>query len=340
MSMNEEPSPLGAALDAATPQNGSAAVDATDAAVADTAQDPSDTLSPAVRRLVRQFDLDVTGIHGTGPSGRIRVGDVIGLLEGRQDSGKRDAPVRAAAPGESDELAAGPIEPVESDPLDALAPSPEPPAAFEAVAPVPRPPAAVERAALAATPTTTVFDCDLSRVLAHRRKLRRNNVELLTTSYFVTALAAALESAPRITAGELARFGVSLTTADGRLRGSVLGIPDTLPESLEERVRAVDIALRANLHTPLEHANLLVHHHGESGSVLATPTPLGAGHTASVGIGRVRREIAIRLVDGAETPRIAPRCYLSLSFLAERVPLHDANRVLAAAVAILESWPE
>ena len=52
------------------------------------------TLSPAVRRLVRQFDLDITGIHGTGPSGRIRVGDVMGLLGGRTDTGNRDAPRR------------------------------------------------------------------------------------------------------------------------------------------------------------------------------------------------------------------------------------------------------
>jgi hypothetical protein len=120
----------------------------------------------------------------------------------------------------------------------------------------------------------------------------------------------------------------------------VLAVPETLPEPLDERVRAVDIALRANLHTPLEHANLLVHHYGESGSVLATPTPLGAGHAASVGIGRIRREIVVRTIDGVEAPRVAARCYLSLSFLADRVPLHDANRMLAAAVAILETWPE
>src|SRR5688572_1299061 len=172
MSENEEPSP------------------------SDTAPDPSDALSPAVRRLVRQFDLDVTGIHGTGPSGRIRVGDVIGLLDGRKDSGNRDAPVREAAAEIGAELVADGGETVE--PIDPVAPS------------APEPPAAVARAAHAAAPTTTVFDCDLSRALAHRRKLRGDNVELLTTSYFVTALAAALESAPEITAGELARFGVSL----------------------------------------------------------------------------------------------------------------------------------
>src|SRR5436190_22273970 len=58
-----------------------------------------DGLSPAVRRLVRQYDLDITGIHGTGPDGRIRVGDVIGMLGGRTDAtgARAGEPTRAAA---------------------------------------------------------------------------------------------------------------------------------------------------------------------------------------------------------------------------------------------------
>jgi 2-oxoglutarate dehydrogenase E2 component (dihydrolipoamide succinyltransferase) len=317
MSTTDDPLPSAAAPDEASPQTGEAAAGAR----TDAAADASDTLSPAVRRLVRQFDLDVTGIHGTGPSGRIRVGDVMGLLAGRKDTGKRDAPPRAAPPDND-------AEPSGDD------------AILETLAIEAEPQAAAEPAAHAVVPMTTVFDCDLSRVLAHRRKLRRDNVEVLTTSYFLTALAAALEKAPALAAGEGPRFGVSLTTADGRLRTSMVGVPETLPEALDERVRAVDVALRANLHTPLEHSNLLVHHYGESGSLLATPTPIGAGHAASVGIGRIRREIVVRVVDGVETPRVAACCHVSLSFFPDRVPLHDANRALAAAVAILESWPE
>jgi pyruvate/2-oxoglutarate dehydrogenase complex dihydrolipoamide acyltransferase (E2) component len=296
---------------------------------------PDDTLSPAVRRLVRQFDLDITGIHGTGPSGRIRVGDVVGLLGGRTDTGKRDAPKRAAAPDAD-------VEPSHDDDAIALiAPRAEPLAIVDPDTPAAEArAAAAEPATHAAVPTTTVFECDMSRVLAHRRRLRGDNVELLTTSYFLTALAAAFEKAPELTAGEPARFGVSLTAADGRLRTSVLQVPETLPTSPDERVRAVDIALRANLHTPLQHSNLLVHHHGESGSLLATPTPIGAGHVASVGIGRLHREIVARVIDGAESARFATCCHVSLSFFPDRVPLHDANRALAAAVEILETWPE
>ena len=63
--------------------------------------DPADTLSPAVRRLVRQYDLDITGIHGTGPEGRIRVGDVISVLGPRAASTRfrsRTIPVQSVAP--------------------------------------------------------------------------------------------------------------------------------------------------------------------------------------------------------------------------------------------------
>jgi 2-oxoglutarate dehydrogenase E2 component (dihydrolipoamide succinyltransferase) len=302
-----------AALGAAAALGAGAALGAAEAAPA-----PGDALSPAVRRLVRQFDLDITGIHGTGPSGRIRVGDVMGLLGGRTDSGNRDAaPVRSDdARDDENGIDVGRGARIEADV-----------------------PLSTETAVQ--LPTSTVFDCDLTRVLAHRKKLRLDDVEVLTTSYFLTALAEALDATPEITAGHAPRFGVELTTADGELRSAFL---DTAAVSwdraLDERVRAFDATFRANLDADLSEANLLVHHYGESGSLLATPTPIGAGHAASVGIGRVRREIVVRTVDGAETPRVAARCYLTLSFLGDQVPLHHANRALAAAVAILEAWPE
>jgi pyruvate/2-oxoglutarate dehydrogenase complex dihydrolipoamide acyltransferase (E2) component len=308
MSTNEEQTPLGPAPEGASSQNG----EPTAERAAEPPVDPAETLSPAVRRLVRQFDLDITGIHGTGPAGRIRVGDVMGLLNGRTDSGNRDAPAR---PADTDsDLDAG----------DA--------ARAEAVAALP--------AATAQVPTSTIFDCDLGRVLAHRKQLRLEEIELLTTSYFLTALAAALDAAPEVTAGHAPRFGVLLTTTDGGLRSALLDTAAVAwDSSLDERVRAVDAALRANLDVDVSAANLLVHHYGESGSLLATPTPIGSGHAASIGIGRLRREIAVRTNDGVETPRVATRCYLSLSFFEHSVPLHHANRALAAATGILERWP-
>jgi pyruvate/2-oxoglutarate dehydrogenase complex dihydrolipoamide acyltransferase (E2) component len=323
MSMSEEKAPQRAVPGEASSQSAEAP-DAADVARPEAvgaegaAAGLQDALSPAVRRLVRQFDLDITGIHGTGPAGRIRVGDVMGLLNGRQDTGRRDAPARPAVPDDDAGLDSSVGETADSEPA------------------MPMPAATVMQ-----VPTSTVFDCDVSRVLSHRKKLRLGEVELLTTSYFLTALTAALDATPEITAGHAPRFGVALSTTGGEQRSAFLDTAALSWDSaLDERVRAVDAALRANLDADDSTANLLVHHYGESGSLLATPTPIGAGHAASIGIGRVRREIVVRTVDGVETPRVAARCYLSLSFFPDNVPLHHANRALADAVRILESWPE
>lgn len=281
-------------------------------------------LSPAVRRLVRQFDLDITGIHGTGPAGRIRVGDVMGLLGGRTDSGNRDV---LARPLSEDDV---PLDESEAEADVGVAPA----------TPLPLPTAAAT-APHSAVPTSSVFECDLGRVLAHRKKLRNDNLELLTTSYFVTALAAALDATPEITAGHPPRLGVWLTTANGDLRAAFLDIATvSWDAALDERVCAVDAALRANFDADATAANLLVHHYGESGSLLATPTPIGTGHAASIGIGCVRREMVIRVINGVETARVAARCYLSISFFDDRVPFHRANRALADSVRILENWPD
>jgi 2-oxoglutarate dehydrogenase E2 component (dihydrolipoamide succinyltransferase) len=279
-----------------------------------------DDLSPAVRRLVRQFDLDVTGIHGTGPAGRIRVSDVIGMLGGRTDSGNRDAAPRPPPPehDESQDVVEAQAQPIADEAASSTAPAP-----------------------LAFAPSTAVFDCDLGRVLLHRKRLRENHVDLLLASYFLTAVAEALPAAPELAAEGTSELGLLLSTADGAARTSIVDLSASEGAAvLEQRLRSIDAALRTNIDTPAAGAGLLVYHYGESGSILTAPTPIAAEHTASVGIGRVRREVVVRSVDGAESPRVAARCYVTLSFRPERADLHRAQRFLAHAVRVLEQWPE
>ena len=127
-----------------------------------------------MRRLVRQFDLDITGIHGTGPAGRIRVGDVMGLLGGRTDSGKRDVPARLLP---EDDVT--PLDDPEAE-AEAAAEVLEADVAVTPATPLPLP-TTTETAPHSTVPTSSVFECDLGRVLAHRKKLRSDHVELLTT---------------------------------------------------------------------------------------------------------------------------------------------------------------
>jgi pyruvate/2-oxoglutarate dehydrogenase complex dihydrolipoamide acyltransferase (E2) component len=281
-----------------------------------------DGLSPAVRRLVRQYDLDITGIHGTGPDGRIRVGDVIGMLGPRAEQAvhgpvpPRPAPVEVEAGAED-------VDTKQDEPATAT------PAATTAAS-----------ATTPAAVTTTVFECDVGRVLAHRKRLRAENVELLLTSYFLAAYVEALGAVPVLALGAAPCIGVELTTADGETRTLTLDASGTAELPLSERARTIDAALRRSVGADLADANLLVHHYGASGSLIATPTPLGVGHVASLGIGRVRREIVLRNIDGDETPRVTTRCHLSLSFLPEHVTLARANQFLAHTVRVLEQWPD
>jgi pyruvate/2-oxoglutarate dehydrogenase complex dihydrolipoamide acyltransferase (E2) component len=314
MSTSEEPGPLAAAEPSAAPE--SVELEAASGAAPPAEHgDPHTALSPAVRRLVRQFDLDITGVHGTGPAGRIRVGDIMNLLDGRTDSGSRSAAFSGTFVAATND--------------DAASPEPEP-GTGPVVAPA--------TPASAATPTTTVFDCDLSPVLAHRKKLRQNDVDLTLTSYFVAALGDAFGAVPEV-GPKVTSLGLRLTTTDGATRTAFVDLAN-VAGTHEERVRAADAAIKRGLDADLANAPLLVHHYGESGSLLATPTPFGVDHAASIGIGRVRREIVLRNVDGVEQPRVAARCYVSLSFLADRIAFDRANRFVAHAVRVLEQWPD
>ncbi len=310
--------PLGAAVSEEAAGESPRLEDAAAVALSDPMADSAnaDPLSPAVRRLVRQYDLDVTGIHGTGPSGRIRVGDVIGLIGNRAETAPSAAAERPSRPSPSAQ-------------------------------PVPRQDSAraetdddFEPAAAHANPTSTIFECDLGRVLSHRKQQRLANVELLLTSYFVAACKQALLAVEEITAGRPACFGVELASAEGDTRSALVDTAE-LPatESWHDHLLAIDAELKANVGTDLATANLLVHHFGASGSLVATPTPIAHGHAASLGIGRVRREVVVRTVDGEDVPRVAPTCFLSLSFLPDRLALQRANLFMARLVHALEQWP-
>lgn len=285
------------------------------------AGDPAKTLSPAVRRLVRQYDLDITGIHGTGPSGRIRVGDVIGML------------------GERTEPAGGP----EASRRDEEIADAEPDA--RAAAPYrtgPRPTADAAPGRSAAMPTTSIFECDLGRVLAHRKHQRLRGDEILLTSYYLVACTEAINAVPEVCATDAAAsLGITFGTTGG---DSTTAIVDTTADaalgSLDSRLRELDRKLRGADDTAHGDVALWIHHYGASGSLLAVPTPLAGGHGASLGVGAVRRQVVVRAVDGMEAPRVAALCYLSLSFDLDRVTLDRANRFLGQLVRVLEQWPD
>ncbi len=91
-------------------------------------------LSPVVRRLIREHDLDPDLIAGSGIGGRITRKDVLDAIDERQRGGAPAAPAPATAPEAAPApgvAAAAPADPAPADP----APAASPPAPVAAAAP-------------------------------------------------------------------------------------------------------------------------------------------------------------------------------------------------------------
>jgi len=154
-------------------------------------------LSPAVRKLLEEHDLDPATIAATGPKGNLTKGDVLQAVEEKL-GGKRAPAERAAAPAAASSRAA-PADsraaraeeaereraaaPTPERPVTAPQPAVEPTAAPKEAKPAPPAPAAPERpvARPAGGREERVRMTRLRRRIAERLKEAQNTAAMLTT---------------------------------------------------------------------------------------------------------------------------------------------------------------
>jgi 2-oxoglutarate dehydrogenase E2 component (dihydrolipoamide succinyltransferase) len=132
--------------------------------------EPRGPLSPAVRRLVEQRDLDPAAIAGTGKGGRLTKEDVLRFLD-NEPPAAGTAPVPAAARVPAAAAPAAPPERAEPGPAPSL-PAPAPPAIR---------PAAGPRHAAAEESTERVAMTLLRRRIAERLVEAQRTAAILTT---------------------------------------------------------------------------------------------------------------------------------------------------------------
>jgi len=301
-------------------------------------------LSPSVRRLVRHYDLDITGIRGSGPEGRIRVGDVMPLLGARgalpgDDDSERSVEDDDETGARSPAAAAG-GQADKQQKTDSSIPS------------MPRSAAAQQHEARIAT---VVFECDLSPVLHRQAQAQAQGDTLDLNAYIAFACAAALQAEPDIN-GDPLRVDLAVharsDAAPVLLRHArTLSVPD-----IGRRLRAADAesagqpagpsatspgAEAPDTDMPLGQAEpaatFSIRNYGDSGSVLSFPTVLARHTRAALGVGKVRKVVAVKQVNGSDTPRITAQCYLSLSFDTDTVSEAQACRYLSECVRALET---
>jgi 2-oxoglutarate dehydrogenase E2 component (dihydrolipoamide succinyltransferase) len=276
-------------------------------------------LSPAVRQLIRQHDLDPARIAGSGRGGRITVQDVERYLQ------KRAVP---AAPLAGQRIPHSPLRRRIAQHM-------------------------VQSALHTAPHVTAVFEADLTRIVADRARRRaefeQHGLKLTYTAYFVAAVVQALRAVPEVNSRWhedaleiLADCNIGIATAaPGGLLVPVIhraqeldlpGIARRLGE-LTERARAGKLEPHE-----LQNGTFTITNHGTSGSLLATPI-IHQPQSAILGIGKIEKRVVVLEEAGRDLLAICPCAYVTLTIDHRALDGFQANRFLTAFVEALTTAP-
>jgi 2-oxoglutarate dehydrogenase E2 component (dihydrolipoamide succinyltransferase) len=296
-------------------------------------------LSPSVRRLLAEHEISVNEVAGTGRNGRVTAEDVE-----RAASGRGAAPRAAAQKPDVAEAPAGPTA-----------------AASDGHSRIPHTPIRrriaehMVRSLVQAPHVTTLFEADLTRVLAHRARFAGNfeaqGARLTLTAYFIVACARALRAHPQVNA--TFRDDALELHADANIGvGTALGNEGLIVPVLHraQELNLFGVALRLGQMVAAARAGKLaasdvrggtftISNHGVGGSLLAAPIVINQPQVAILGVGKVERRVCALTIDGAEMIAIRSMCYLTLTIDHRAIDAFQANAFLANVIAVLEQWP-
>ncbi len=323
----------------------------------------STTLSPAVRRLLRQHQINPEDIPGSGRNQRITTRDVQAHLDTNTPLHEPQSEAAADDDFEVTEFTEVTTE-IEHDlTADVQASTDEPwsPASSEASQMVPH---SAMRQSIArhmvdsllhtAPHVTSVFDLDMSAIARHRQQHKAGFAErgakLTFTAYFIAAAVEAIRHEPKVNARfhtealEIFRhmhIGVGTALGDAGLVVPVIRHCENLDlfGIAQELTRLTALAREGRLQK--EHVSggtFTLSNHGVSGSLVATPIIINQPQSAILGIGKMEKRVVVREVDGQDAILIRPMCYVSLTIDHRALDAHQTNRFLTSFVDTLENW--
>ena len=334
----------GSGADAAEPE---ATADAPEEETADSGDDVAAPdlaeLSPAVRRLVEENNLDPTQIQGTGRSGRLIKQDILAFLKEREHDA-RDAAAASAPAAVTPEPA--PAVPTTPEPAPAVAksetkPAPrtvEPAAKPAAVAPIEggvrREPMSRMRRRIAqrlteaqrtAAMLSTFNEVDLSEMMALRKRHKerfqeKHGVSLGLMSFFSRATIIALQDMPAVNASledddivyhDYVNLGIAVSSERGVMVPILRNADSLTMAGIEMEIKRLALAARDSKLTldELSGGTFTITNGGVFGSMMSTPI-LTPPQTGILGMHAIKdRPIA---VDGQVV--IRPMMYLALTY--------------------------
>ena len=275
-------------------------------------------LSPSVRRLLAEHAIAAADVEGTGRDGRITAQDVIRHAENAAPQPATRVPHTAVRRRVAEHMT---------------------------------------RSLLDAPHVTTLFEAELTRVLAHRARhaadYESRGARLTLTAYFMSACARALREHREVNATfhadalELhADVNIGVGTALGS-KGLIVPVIQRAHElslfGIAQRLGQLVEAARHGKLTPEEvrGGTFTISNHGVGGSLLAAPIIINQPQVAILGVGKVERRVcAFQVEGGGEAIGVRSMCYLTLTIDHRALDAFQANAFLSSVVDTLQQWPE
>ena len=332
--------PRAAAPPVAAPPVAAPTVAAPTVAAAPEAAEPSDAyVTPLVRRLAAQNDIDLATLTGTGVGGRIRKQDVL------------DAAQRKVAP-----VAAAPTSQVSAAPLSAATPPASP--LRGRTEKMPRLRKVIAERLVESLQTsaqlTTVIEVDVSRIASLRHRVKgefeaREGVKLSFLPFFCKAAVEALKQFPQVNASidmaegtityhDSENLGIAVDTERGLLVPVIQHAGDLSIAGLARHISDVADRTRTNKVSPdeLSGGTFTVTNTGSRGALFDTPI-INLPQVAILGTGAVvKRPIVVTDATGQDVIAIRSMVYLALSYDHRIIDGADAARFLGTMRQRLE----
>ena len=340
--------------------------------VAQVVEETAGPLSPLVRKMARENNIDLAKVKGTGAGGRVTKQDLESYLAtlSRPSPAPTPAPQPAAPPPPPQAVA--PQQQVVAPPPPPPAPAPQAVATIPAPVEVPRPVFAGEAAANRIEPmsnmrqkiaehmvfskhtsahVTTVHKVDMTRVAKMRDRVKgqfqaQYGFSLTYLPFVIRATTSALRQFPILNASidgtnivyhRDINIGIAVALENGLIVPVIRNADEKTVAGLQRSI--VDLAARARSRQlrpdEVQAGTFSITNFGSFGSIFATPV-INQPQVAILGCGSVEKEPVV--VEDAIA--IRSMCYLALTFDHRLVDGALADQFTGRIKQILQEWAE
>jgi pyruvate dehydrogenase E2 component (dihydrolipoamide acetyltransferase) len=306
-------------------------------------------VTPLVRKLAAEHDVDLSTITGSGVGGRIRKQDVLAAAEAKKPAAEPEPAVAAPAP-QAPAPAAAPARQVPRP----VAGAPEPGTTVK----IPRLRQLIAQRMTESLRTsaqlTTVQEVDVTRIAALRARAksefeRREGVKLTFLPFFAKATVEALKAFPQVNSSineetkEVTYHGavhlaIAVDTPRGLLVPVIKNAEDLNIAGLARRIADVAQRTRDNKIGPdeLSGGTFTITNIGSAGALFDTPI-INQPQVAILGTGKITKQpTVVTGPDGDDVIAIRSVCFLPLTYDHRIIDGADAGRFISAIKARLE----